>query len=544
MIRNNVLRLSSLLLVAALALVGCGEDESEGVQSLTLRIVSPDGGLGFPASIQNTIDQVRIRVYQNGREQRRLQKCFEYSEDSGALPVLPYGENYQLVVEALGPGQDCTESTAILADGATPSFDYSGGSGSREVWVFVTEPGHIEFASTLYEDNNQLVSYPTEFEGRYVAESLGLDPEDLGGQRAGHTVTELPDGRLLVVGGARLTSGSGLAGSPFARFIDSVEIYDPSTGYWTIVYDREAPPVLDANGGEAPAPMRLSRARAFHTATLMPDGRVLIAGGVAESTSGSIDSIEAVSAVDLIDLKTGTIEQFAPGSEDLVAARAFHTAHLVDGRVYMVGGMSRTFDRPGYVDTVEVWDPARAYFEPALDPDTDGDLKLEVGRGLHAAATMTDGIVVSGGRTESGVTDTVEMMVVEGDSLRLLTRGNMPRMSTPRFGHSAELMTDLTPTDGRQDQYFAVAGGFTSLDETNTNLLMGGDLTGSIEFLDTWTVAFADNLNIQMTTPRAHFQMVETTITKDLMFFGGIVRNDQGLTVSNRVERMARNADG
>jgi hypothetical protein len=76
--------------------------------------------------------------------------------------------------------------------------------------------------------------------------------------RAGHTATRLTTGEVLVTGGMALhTSGSGQEvrgpSVPESVPLDSVELYDPRTGRWSLVGS-------------------LAVARFHHTATLLPSG--------------------------------------------------------------------------------------------------------------------------------------------------------------------------------------------------------------------------------------------------------------------------------
>ena len=78
--------------------------------------------------------------------------------------------------------------------------------------------------------------------------------------RVGHTVTALPDGRVLVVGGGGRDPNARLA-----------EVWGEDDG----VHDL---PMFRPAG-------RLSVGRRFHTATLLPDGRVLVMGGAIRRTA-------------------------------------------------------------------------------------------------------------------------------------------------------------------------------------------------------------------------------------------------------------------
>ena len=78
------------------------------------------------------------------------------------------------------------------------------------------------------------------------------NPYDLNYARVHHSATILANGQVLVVGGDD-------NGSP-ATVLDKVELYDPASGKWSLTGN-------------------LNAAREYHTATLLPNGQVLVAGG-------------------------------------------------------------------------------------------------------------------------------------------------------------------------------------------------------------------------------------------------------------------------
>ncbi|WP_437678241.1 Kelch repeat-containing protein [Sorangium sp. So ce131] len=125
-----------------------------------------------------------------------------------------------------------------------------------------------------------------------------------------HTATLLPDGRVLLVGGTRVGEGAG-----DARTIPA-EVYDPGASVWSL-------PGLS-----------FFRGLGEHTATLLPDGKVLLVGGYYIGLSSGDPG--PAGSPGLFDPATGD-HTSGVGSLDL----ARHTATLLlDQRVLVAGGFN------------------------------------------------------------------------------------------------------------------------------------------------------------------------------------------------------------
>jgi hypothetical protein len=199
-----------------------------------------------------------------------------------------------------------------------------------------------DHTATLLEDGRVLIVGGND-EGSHTTPTAELyDPStgtfsptgSLGTARGFHTATRLADGRVLIAGGD-------VAGwDDFGPFLASAEIYDPTTG----TFSPAGP---------------LAEGRSHHAATLLPDGRVLVSGGV---TSGG-DAVSLASA-ELFDPATGT---FSPTGA-MTDGRVYHTATVLsDGRVLMTGGcpFGRVYaNNPEFLKSAELYDPATGTFTP------------------------------------------------------------------------------------------------------------------------------------------------------------------------------------
>ena len=123
--------------------------------------------------------------------------------------------------------------------------------------------------------------------------------------------------------------------------------------------------------------------RAGHTATLLPNGKVLLVGG---SPSWPPTAAVATSA-ELYDPATNT---FSATGSLAFARRGGHAATLLsDGRVLVTGGVDDVQSAPGRVEA-EIYDPNTGRFAPTGS--------MTMARTVHAAVLLSNGkVLVAGG---------------------------------------------------------------------------------------------------------------------------------------------------
>jgi hypothetical protein len=172
--------------------------------------------------------------------------------------------------------------------------------------------------------------------------------------RQGHTSTVLADGFKVLVTGGLGGVGGGVA-------IATAEVYDANPGHDH--FDAASP---------MPAP------RYNHTATLLSDGKVLIAGGRSSTAT-------YLSSALLFDPVLGT---FTPTTGAMTTARYLHTAtRLPDGKVLVTGG---TGSLGVSLDTAELYDPATGLFTVTATT-------MIAARSGQTATLLLDGMVLLAG---------------------------------------------------------------------------------------------------------------------------------------------------
>lgn len=201
--------------------------------------------------------------------------------------------------------------------------------------------------------------------------------------RIGHSATLLGSGKVLLVGG--LSTAAGVGGLPTVSTLATAELYDPVTERFTCV-DGSAP---TGDPPACPSAGNLAHPRAGHTATVLKNGQVLLAGGLDLDLSGA--TAQTLGAAEIFDPTSG---HFLPTSRDMISNRMGHSATLLgSGQVLLAGGMSGTADLHGVsfssLNSAEIYDPASDTFTATGD--------LHTARVLHAAALRRDGKVIVGG---------------------------------------------------------------------------------------------------------------------------------------------------
>jgi N-acetylneuraminic acid mutarotase/uncharacterized membrane protein len=194
----------------------------------------------------------------------------------------------------------------------------------------------------------------------------------MGTARYKHSATLLSDGRVLVAGG---TNEPGFSGLPTT---DSAEIYDPVAGTWSAVSGMAA-------------------SRMDHSAILLNNGKVLVAGGL---TGGFAKN--AVSSSEIFDPATGLWS----GGPSMAAVRSsFVASMLPNGKILVAGGSQSDLSTSGtIVSGAELLDPGLG-FDSAWRPQVTA-ASINGGRVLSITGSGLRGISgASSGGTQDSATD-------------------------------------------------------------------------------------------------------------------------------------------
>jgi hypothetical protein len=208
--------------------------------------------------------------------------------------------------------------------------------------------------------------------------------------RSAHTATLLLDGQVLITGGFSENDES--------RALASAELYDPAQGVFT----------------KAGA---LTTGRQSHSATLLSDGRVLIAGGY----DGSY-----LASAELYDPQTGA---FSPTGSMSVGRIAHRATRLADGKVLITGGAG---SHDSMLASAEIYDPQTGRFTPTGN--------LTTARISHTQTLLTDGtVLITGGAAGRRRSVSASAEIFDPSTGTFSATG---AMTTVRYKHAAVWIAD------------------------------------------------------------------------------------------------------
>lgn len=220
--------------------------------------------------------------------------------------------------------------------------------------------------------------------------------QDLSEPRFIHRAAELPDGRVLLTGGARA----------IWQITNTVDVFDPS------------------DNSIAPA-ATMSVRRWSHTATTLPDGRVLVAGGRTGLSSTPTSPFFGV-VLDTAELYDPATDLWSPTGSMNVPRRSHTQTLLGDGRVLICGGGDATSTSQQMpIASCETYDPATGMFTMVGDMTTP--------RSAHSVNLLDDGTVLivggSNGQGTGSPTNLAEIYDPADDSFTAVGPANFPRLA-------------------------------------------------------------------------------------------------------------------
>jgi hypothetical protein len=263
-----------------------------------------------------------------------------------------------LIVGGRGNGSNYQLSSAELYDPGTGVFASTGSMATPRT----------SHAATLLQSGRVLIAGGDDVDSAEIYDPSSGTFASAGAldkPREGSTATLLASGKVLIAGGEYLDCDTPASEPCNLIFFGPAELYYPAAGIFT------------ATGS-------LNTGRIQHTATLLANGMVLLAGG--EEFTVDPETTTVISSVELYDPGT---DGFAPATS-LIVKRENHTATLLeDGTVLIAGGSGST---PA---SAELYEPDTGEFVPTGF--------LATLRESHTATLLPNGqVLIAGGFGETG----------------------------------------------------------------------------------------------------------------------------------------------
>ncbi len=271
--------------------------------------------------------------------------------------------------------------------------------------------------------------------------------------------------------------------------------------------------------------------RHSHTTTLLPDGNILITGGVTDAANTTTPSVQ------MYNMATNDFEDW---TVDATMSRSSHTATLMsDGRILIAGGFGTVTGVPGTpLNSLEICDPTTkscSALPIVMSSARGGHTATLLTKGLHAGQVLLCG--GQSGASETAITGSCDIFKSSATST-ISPTGNMV---SPRMGHATVMLKSgfAFATGGRnwsgtawiyesQNELYdpqanAGAGAWTPV-----SALLQGRINHSATVLNNGTVFIAGGFN---SVPTYHCvnNVGEECWTQDDYKYWGYARDNQDM---------------
>ncbi|MBI2933765.1 MAG: protein kinase [Planctomycetes bacterium] len=225
-------------------------------------------------------------------------------------------------------------------------------------------------------------------------------------------LTRLQDGRVLLTGGyVPDTQGDSKRSVSTLPTFATAFVWDPA-----------------GRGSWMPTVSRMSSGRAYHSAVLLTDGRVLVMGGASHTAPERVPAggSSFTAGCDLYDPST---HSFWPAASMIDGRKWFGAIRLDDGRVLVAGGLQ---------DHLTALDKCEIYFPDSGAGRWEYAASLNTARGMAPVLRLPDGILAVAGNHRGGIMN-----------CEILSGGKWsPAGATPERRDGCFFSTDVIDTHG------------------------------------------------------------------------------------------------
>ncbi len=389
-------------LCSLVALLGASFGCAAPVGSINVNVVTTACSFATAIDLQRNptlgVDQITFTITGDGLAPITVNAPF--GSNTASIPNVPIGTHRRIVATATNGGLVRSRADSGLFDNT--------GSGNAQITLFLRVVDAFVFTN----------------------DSSGTTCSHLNTPRAGHQMTALPDGRVLITGGYTLD------GAGARQYLTQAELYDPADGTFSNV---DAPQGF-ARAGHAALPVTVGGAQ-----------QVLLLGGEGPSFSGSVGPIGSFELYNNGQFSKIALPQSVQSRERAATVVDVKTGYAV------LGGGANGPDVPGGSLTVfsslAYFDPTQSAIIQAAQPLAQGFADAVAVSRKNAAisgGTGQGGVVFIGGRDQNGNALAQISGVIFNEAQHQYvadTTYEQPALRTlpaPRVQHSAIVATDDT----------------------------------------------------------------------------------------------------